>query len=150
MANVTITIGSPSLTGKDDVELVTESFGASSFPLAATLANFMPRHDEFPFAGGFVIGHVADLQNATAQVTFPSLDDLKAFASELSQISELNGFEKAMTITADGKETTEPEPEPEPEEGEEEAGGQELEQSAKEAAQAASGTTKARAKKAAA
>lgn len=104
MANVTITIGSPSLTGKDGVELVQEAFSASSFPLSATIANFLPRPDEYAQAGGFAVGHVADLKNSTATVSFESLDDLKDFASEVAQISELNGFEKAVTVTAEGTE----------------------------------------------
>ena len=104
MANVTITIGSPSLTGKDGVALVQEAFSASSFPLSATIANFLPRPDEYAQAGGFAVGHVADLKNSTATVSFESLDDLKDFASEVAQISELNGFEKAVTVTAEGTE----------------------------------------------
>lgn len=104
MANVTITIGSPSLTGKDGVALVQEAFSASSFPLSATIANFLPRPDEYAQAGGFAVGHVADLKNCTATVSFESLDDLKDFASEVAQISELNGFEKAVTVTAEGTE----------------------------------------------
>lgn len=119
MANVTITIGSPSLTGKDGVALVQEAFSASSFPLSATIANFLPRPDEYAQAGGFAVGHVADLKNSTATVSFESLDDLKDFASEVAQISELNGFEKAVTVTAEG---TEPAGEEESEESDDEEG----------------------------
>lgn len=104
MANVTITLGAPSLAGKDCIELVTQAFESSSYPLSATVKNLMPSPKHFVQGNGFFIGHVADLTNAEATVSFESFEELKAFASQVCQISELNGYETALSITADGTE----------------------------------------------
>lgn len=104
MANVTITLGAPSLTGKDCVNLVTQAFGSSSYPLSATVKNLMPSPKHFAQANGFYVGHVADKTHCEATAKFESFDDIKDFASQVCQISELNGYETALSITADGTE----------------------------------------------
>lgn len=104
MAQVTVTLGAPSLAGKDCVELVTEAFEASEYPLAAEITNLMPRWESFPNCGGFNIGHVAAADKNVATVKFESFEDIKAFADRVGQVAFLNNFEKAVSIKAEGTE----------------------------------------------
>ena len=102
MAQATVTLGAPSLTGKDCVELVTTAFKASTYPLAAEVTNLMPRWGSFPEAKGFNIGHVAALGMNVANVTFEDFADICKFADTIAQVADLNGFKEAIQIKAEG------------------------------------------------
>lgn len=105
MADVTVTIGAPSLSGKDAVNEVTTAFGASSFPLNAEITNLMPRFCSFPQGKGFCLRHVADKGKNVSTCIFEDIEDLKEFASVVAQISEMNGFKDAISIKAEGTES---------------------------------------------
>lgn len=113
MAQVTVTLGAPSLNGKDCVEQVEKAFGSQSFPLAAEIENLMPRWCSFPNGNGFNIGHVAAVGMNKASISFESLEDLKDFAYTIGVVSDMNRFETAVSIKAEG---TEEEDDDEPEE----------------------------------
>lgn len=102
MAQATVILGAPSLTGKDCVETVTASFAESEFPLTATVENFMPQGFFESFGGGIFLAHVGAKDKHTAQCVFKSLDEVKKMAEMVSQIATLHGYEKAISITADG------------------------------------------------
>lgn len=106
MAKVTITFGAPSL-GKDGVELVEKAFGSSEYPLTATIKNLMPSPKGFSHGNGFCIGHVADITHCSANVSFEGLEEIKSFAKEVGQISDLNQYKDAISITAEGTEVEE-------------------------------------------
>lgn len=104
MAQVTVTLGAPSLNGKDCVEQVEKAFGSQSFPLAAEIENLMPRWCSFPHGNGFNIGHVAAVGMNKASISFESLEDLKDFAYTIGVVSDMNRFETAVSIKAEGTE----------------------------------------------
>lgn len=93
----TVTIGAPSLTGKDANDLVKEVFESAKFPLAVVVTNHMPRQVVFPVVGVF-LNHVCDADNASATVKIESYDQLQTFATDVEQIAELNRYEKAITV----------------------------------------------------
>jgi hypothetical protein len=93
-----IALGAPSITGQDCNDLIEEAFGAEKFPLKIRVQNFAPRNFSFPQLGLFV-KHAAAKDGTAATVQAPDLETLQRFASDVEQLSELNGYEKAVEVS---------------------------------------------------
>lgn len=98
--NRVIELGAPSLTGKDCNDLVAEAFANAEYPLKVTIKNNMPRNVAFPEVDGLFLRHVADQQGSQTTVTIASHDLFQRFASSVEQVAELNGYKRALTLSA--------------------------------------------------
>lgn len=104
MAQVTVTIGAPSLAGKDCTEDVKKAFEKSSYPLTVKVKNLMPRDACFPEVDGLFMMHVANPEKSEKTVEIKDYDLFARLASSASQIAENNDFNPAVQFTAEGTE----------------------------------------------
>jgi hypothetical protein len=82
----------------DTLNAVVAEFGHGVFPLVISVENTMPRNAVFPELDSMLLfpaGH----EKAKGNYKVNNLDQLKRFASSVSQIAELNGFDEAMRVS---------------------------------------------------
>lgn len=82
----------------DTLNAVVAEFGNGVFPLVISVENTMPRNAVFPELDSMLLfpsGH----EKAKGDYKVNNLDQLKRFASSVSQIAELNGFDEAMYVS---------------------------------------------------
>ncbi|MCM1128957.1 MAG: HeH/LEM domain-containing protein [Alistipes senegalensis] len=97
----TIELGAPKLTGKDCNDLVAEAFSNAVYPLKVTFQNHAPRNVSLPEVDGLFLRHAASKEGTQATVMVASYDLFQRVTSSIEQIAELNGYEKAVTVSAD-------------------------------------------------
>lgn len=100
MAEKTLTIGAPSLTGEDVHAEVKELFEAAKYPLTVTFTNSMPCAACFPEVDGLYLKHVAAADGQSRALAVPDYDTLQRVSSSIAQIAELNHYNPAMTLAA--------------------------------------------------
>lgn len=100
MAEKTLTIGAPSLTGEDVHAKVKELFEAAKYPLTVTFTNSMPCAACFPEVDGLYLKHVAATDGQSRALAVPDYDTLQRVSSSIAQIAELNHYNPAMTLAA--------------------------------------------------
>ena len=100
MAQKTVNLGAPSLTGKDVSQLVSGAFASAKYPLRVTVKNHLPRDVVFPEIPGLHLRHVAHATDSEKTVTIADYASLQRVASSIGQVAELNNHALAVTISA--------------------------------------------------
>ena len=93
-----VEIGAPSLTGKDANELVAKEFTKAKYPLKLTATNLMPRDVAFPEVEGLFLRHAGNETERAKEITLENEGQLQRLTSSVSQIAELNGYERAFAL----------------------------------------------------
>lgn len=98
-----VTLGAPSLSGKDANDLISAAFGGASFPLLICVTSLFPMPTVFPEVAE-PDGTKLSLRSVTAPegnskvVVVQSMDRFQRFASSLEQVAELNRIAAAVIV----------------------------------------------------
>lgn len=93
-----LTLGAPSLTGKDANDLVAAAFKAADFPLQMVFTNLAAHALSFPEIGGLHLKPCTHGDEATVVATVPNYDALQRLTSSIEQIAELNHNEAMLEM----------------------------------------------------
>lgn len=93
-----LTLGAPSLTGKDANDLVAAAFKDAVFPLQMIFVNLAAHALSFPEIGGLHLKPCTHGDEAAMVTTVPNYDALQRLASSIEQIAELNHNEAMLEM----------------------------------------------------
>lgn len=93
-----VTVGAPSLTGEAVAQILAAQFSAEDFPLVVEIENRMPFPVTLTEAGGILLGHVADLDNATGRGEFQNIGQMVRCLTSIEQLAEHHGYPVALIL----------------------------------------------------
>ena len=93
-----VIVGAPSLTGEAVAQILAAQFSAEDFPLVVEIENRMPFPVPLTEAGGILLGHVADLDNAKGRGEFQNIGQMVRCLTSIEQLAEHHGYPEALIL----------------------------------------------------
>jgi hypothetical protein len=93
-----ILLGAPSLVGKEAQDREKNGLANATYPLTVVITNHMPRDIALPEVKDLYLKSVYYSSGSSKTVVITNEAQLKRLISSVEQISELNGYHKALTI----------------------------------------------------
>ena len=93
----TVILGAPSLLGEDARDTLSETLSGMVFPATVTIANRMPFHLVFPYAGVYLqaSGHT----KSEVEAQFSDKAALARFVTDAQAVGDLNNAREVLALT---------------------------------------------------